>query len=304
MKRTQFYNDPPIVAVFNGTSENAYSCCLEEADIPSIAGSKVVPAGLFLAKKSGGGHRPLGRAQVLAPYTSGETTVIVETPHVFKVGDVLRVIGVPGDTRYAEDTAVKGATAPLFGTVTAIDSLTQKQITTVTFASVAVGNIFTVTINGVPISFIATAASSQNVADGLKAALIKAQSGSSPIEEIRATTPGGVLTLTTEQDGVIFTTTSTVAQGVAVTTGTAVVDVTQAIGTLTITPQGGNASLAIGAKIGTIGDVVVGVLGNTISLYDGDQYIAPYSGGQVYLKALPYLDGDIMAQLPKLTFIP
>ena len=304
MKRTQFYNDPAVVAVFSGTTENAYSCCLEEVDIPSIAGSKVVPAGLFLCKKASGGHRPLGRSRVLAPYTSGETVVIVENPHVFKVGDVLRVIGVPGDTRYTEDAAVKNATAPLFGTVTAIDSLTQKQITTVTFASVAVGNIFIVTINGVPISFTATAASNQDVAEGLKAAIIKAQTGSSPLDEIRISTPGNVLTLTTAQDGVIFTTTATVAQGTAATTGTAVADVSQAIGTLTITPQGGNASLVIGAKIGTIGDVVVGVLNNTISLYDGDQFIAPYSAGTVYLNALPYLDGDIMAQLPKLTFIP
>ena len=303
MKLTRYYNDPPIIANF-GNAENAFSCCLEETDIPSIAGDKTVPAGLFLAKKPGGGHRPLGRAQVLAPYTSGETTVIVETPQVFKIGDVLRVIGVPGDTRYAEDAAVKGATAPLFGTVTAIDTLSQKQITTVTFASVAVGNIFTVTINGATISFIASAASNQNVADGLKTAFLKAQSGSSPLDEILVSTPGGVLTLTTESEGLIFATTATVAQGVAVTTGTAVVDVTQAIGTLTITPQGGNASLAIGAKIGTIGDVVVGVLGSSVSLERGDQHIAPYSGGMVYINALPYLDGDIMAQLPKITFMP
>lgn len=303
MKVTKYYNDPPILADLSNT-ENAFSCCIEEADIPSISGSKSVPAGVFLAKKSTGGHRPLGRAKILAPYTSGETVVIVESPQVFKIGDVLRVIGTPGQTRYTEDTAVKAATAPLFGTVTAIDSLAQKQITTVTFASVAVGNVFTVLINDVPISFVATAASNQNVADGLKAAIIKAQSGSSPLEEIRITTPGGVLTLTTDLEGTIFTTSATVAQGVAATTGTAVVDVTSAIGTLTITPQGGNASLAIGAKIGTIGDVIVGVLGSTISLYDGDQHIAPYSAGIVYINALPYIDGDIMAQLPKLTFIP
>lgn len=303
MKVTRYYSDPPIIAAY-GNTENAFSCCIEETDIPTIGGSKSVPAGVFLSKKSTGGHRTLGRAKVMAPYTSGDTTVIVESPQVFKIGDVLRVIGTPGQSYHTEDTAVKAATAPLFGTVTAIDALAQKQITTVTFASVAVGNVFTLTINGSPISFTATAASSQNVADGLKAAIICAQTGSAPLEEIRSTTPGGVLTLTTDLEGIIFTTEATVAQGVAVTTGTAVVDVTTAIGTLTITPQGGNASLAIGAKIGTIGDVVVGVLGIGISLADGDQHIAPYSAGIVYLQALPYIDGDIVAQMPKLTFIP
>ena len=303
MKVTRFYSDPPIIAV-NTNTEAAFSCCLEESDIPSIAGSKSVPAGDFLAKKSTGGHRPLGRSKILAPYVSGETVVIVECPQVFKIGDVLRYIAAPGVSRYTEETAIRAATAPLFGTVTGIDSLNQRQITTVTFASVAVGNIFTVSINGVPISYTATAASNQNVADGLKTAITKAQSGSSPLEEIRVTTPGGVLTLTTDQEGIIFTTAVTVAQGVAGTLGTAVADVSTAIGTLTITPQGGNASLAIGAKIGTIGDVVVGVLNNSISLYDGDQFIAPYSGGVVYIDALPYIDGDIQTQLPKLTFIP
>ena len=303
MKITRYYSDPPIIATY-GNTENAYSCCLEETDIPSIAGSKVVPAGIFLSKKSTGGHRPLGRAKVLAPYTSGETVLIVECPHVFKVGDVLRYIAAPGVNRYTEEAAIRNATAALFGTVTAIDSLSQKQITTVTFASVAVGNVFTVTINDVPIAYTATAASNQNVAEGLKAAIIKAQTGSSPIEEIRITTPGNVLTLTTDQEGIIFSTSASVAQGTGGSTGTATVDVTQAIGTLTITPQGGNASLVIGAKVGTIGDVVVGVLGNTISLYDGDQFIAPYSAGIVYEKALPYLDGDIMAQLPKITYMP
>lgn len=303
VKRTVYYNDPPVISTNIG-SENAYHCTIEDTDVASIAGEKELPAGIFLCKKPGG-HRPLPRSLVLAPYTAGETQLIVETPHVFKAGDVLRVIGTPGQTRYEEELAVKNATAPLFGTVTGVNALNQKQITTVTFASVAVGNVFTITVNDAPISFIATAASNQNVADGLVSALTKAQSGSSVLSEIQATAPGGVLTLTTRDPGYIFTVSASVAQGTAGTTGTATVAVTQPIGAITITPQGGAPSLAIGAKVGTIGDVIVGVLDKSVDFSnDNFRSIAPYSAGLVYEKALPYLDGDIRAQLPKLTFTP
>ena len=303
MKRTVYYVDPPILST-NVGSENAYHCTIEDSDVATIADKKELPAGIFLCKKIGG-HRPLARSLVLAPYTGGATILVVETPQVFKVGDVLRVIGTPGQTRYEEDAAVKNATAVALGTVTAINALSQKQITTVTFASVAVGNIFTLTINDAAISFIATAASNQNVADGLAAALVKAQSRSSSLAEIEATTPGGVLTLTTKDPGMIFSVSASVAQGTGGSLGTATVAVTQPIGALTITPQGGAPSLAIGSKVGTIGDVVVGVLANSVD-FTNDLFrsIAPYSAGIVYEKALPYLDGDIRAQLPKLTFTP
>lgn len=303
MKRSVYYQDPPILSTNIG-SENAFHCTIEAADVATIAGEQELPAGTFLCKKAGG-HRPLARSRVLAPYTSGATQLVVENPHFFKVGDVLRVIGTPGQTRYEEENAVKNATAPLFGTVTAINSLNQKQITTVTFASVAVGNVFTILINDVPISFTATAASNQNVADGLALALTKAQTGSSPIEEIEASAPGGVLTLTTRQPGYIFSVSASVSQGTGGSLGTATVAVPTPIGAITITPQGGNATLAIGAKVGTIGDVVVGVLANSVD-FSADEYrhIAPYSAGLIYIKALPYIDGDIMAQLPKLTYTP
>lgn len=87
-----------------------------------------------------------------------------------------------------------------------------KQVNTITPASVTIGNIFTVTINGKAISFTATAATVANVTAGLVNAI---QSATSYPEfgEVTAADNTTNLTLTANTAGTPFTQTSSAATG-------------------------------------------------------------------------------------------
>ncbi len=86
-----------------------------------------------------------------------------------------------------------------------------KQINTITPASVTVGNVFTVTINGKAISFTATAATVANVTAGLVAAI--QASDFAEFKDVTPTDNTTTLTLTATTAGVPFTQTSGAATG-------------------------------------------------------------------------------------------
>ena len=85
------------------------------------------------------------------------------------------------------------------------------QINTVMPASVTIGNIFTLTMNGKTVTFTATAATVANVTAGLAAAV--AASTIAEFQEVTATDNTTTLTLTANTAGVPFTQTSSSADG-------------------------------------------------------------------------------------------
>lgn len=296
LEKPILYNNVGVTS-FAGTT-------IDPIDVAKIGGFRRIMAGSFLCQ-----GRLLPRAEIISPYTSATSQVIVSNPSVFKVGDVLRLIGTPSSTPYQEAQAVVSATAPLFGTVTGWTQTYDFQATTVTPNSVAVGNIFTVDIDGVLISYTALTTSNADVVAGLVKQFQAVRSPNSTLRDLDFTASATQLTIKHQQPREIFKVRTSVTQGVAVTTGTLVTSVTEPLGALLITPQAGNGNQIIGAKIGTIADIPIGVITQEYYLTDDDgvdvsMMISAYEAAGIFTKALPYLDGDIVARLPKLTFVP
>ncbi|NJO63800.1 MAG: hypothetical protein HC836_38140 [Richelia sp. RM2_1_2] len=167
-------------------------------------------------------------------------------------------------------------------------------------------------VEGVIFSYTAQTTSNADVINGLKAAFQQAKSQTSVFNDdgIRLVVTPTTLTIESYLPREIITVRGSVIQGTAATVGTLAVVVTQAVGAVLITPQGGNASLEIGAKIGTISDLPLGVITHEHYLTDDDGNdvncaVTAYDMASVNTLSLPYIDGAItMQQLPKLSFIP
>ncbi|MBW4635283.1 MAG: hypothetical protein KME30_26330 [Iphinoe sp. HA4291-MV1] len=292
----------------NVNTESLYGATIRPEKVAYIAplGRRIL-AGSFLAA----GERLLPRARIISPYFTDSNYVIVSNPAVFQAGDVLKVIGTPSSTPLEEAAAVLQGTAATFGTVVSVDAASRIQITTVIPDSVAVGNVFVLSVEEVSISYVATAATVKNVVEGLKAVFDGVWGRSDGRREIRAdiTVGGDGLIFTSFEPGEIFVVKGMVAQGIADSTGTLNIEVTQPVGALNITPVDGNGDYPIGTKIGTITDVPLGVIGNEYLLTDEDgidyeRSVSAYNKAAVFTKSLPYLDGAIVQQLPGLSFMP
>ena len=305
--RTSYRLEKPVL--YNLMHAQALHAALIEPEMLSkIGGYRQIIAGSFLAT----GNRILPRATVISPYASGESQVIVNNPAAFIPGDVIRVIGTVASSSFDEAQSITMGTAPIFGTVTSVEGGIDMQKTTVTPNSVAVGNIFVLDIEGIKFSYIAETTSNEDVVNGLKQAFLQSKSQTSVFNDdgIRLVGTPTELTIESHMPREVITVKANVIQGDAATVGTLDVEVTQAVGAVLITPQGSNASLEIGAKIGTITDLPLGVITHDYYLTDDDGNdvncrIAAYDMASVNTNALPYLDGAIvMQQLPKLSFIP
>jgi hypothetical protein len=291
--------DPRVL--YNITnSESLPNRIMQANSFTSIAGYKRILAGSFLSSTG----RLLGRSRVLSPYTAGTSSLIVNNPFAFKVGDVLHIIGGATENPYAERNAVESGVAPILGTISNIDGSSKSQTTRITFASVAVGDIYTINIGGQIVSVVAT---STNIADLTLALRDKFKTlpwENSVFEILSAFSSATYLEISCSEPGEI------IDLNVSVTgTGSATISTTSAVGALTISIGAGNAALPQGAKIGTIVDYPVGIIDAEYYLSDEDGLdrnvdIAAYNGGMVYKNSLPYLDGQIVAALPKLSFSP
>lgn len=287
--------------LFNACGTNSlYGAIIKPENLTAIAGFKRILAGTFLDSNGG----VLKRALTLSPYTAGDATVIVNNPFAFAIGDVLYEIGDDTENMMAENTAVNTA-AQIFGTVTAIDTGLHKQSATVTPASVAIGDIYFVSIDQRLTSFTATTTDIADVTKGLCLALTTGlKSHHSVLDYLDIEDDGTKLTITHKEPGEIFSISSNVTG-----TGTLETFVEQGVGALTITPDAGNSNQDIGAKIGTIDSIPLGVITNEYYLSDNDGMdktadLAAYDAANVYKNALVYLDGHIIKSLPTLKFTP
>ena len=304
LTRYAYKTERPIL-YNNVNTESLYGKYIDTADVAKVDGFRRILAGSFLTNSG----RILPRAKIISPYTSGATSVIVSNPWAFKIGDVLRVIGTPSSTPKQEADAVIGATAAAFGTVTAIASSSGNQITTATVASPAVGNIFTLNIDGITVSYTATTTTAADVVTNLKTLFESQKSQTSTWADIDTTVASATLTFTQRYPREIFVVTGTVAQGAGGSTGTITIAVTTSIGSLAITPTGSNGNQVISTKIGTITDIPLGVITHEHYLTDEEgqdrgEAIACYNMAAVNLLALPYIDGHIVASLPRISYMP
>lgn len=99
------------------------------------------------------------------------------------------------------------------------------QVSTLTPANVNINDTFTAIINGVSISYVATAATVKNVVDGLVDAINNSSQGD--IVNAENTTDSKV-TITAQTAGIAFTITSSVVTGIGLNTQTLITSTTQA----------------------------------------------------------------------------
>lgn len=306
MYSRQAYRFEKPVLYNNVNVESLYGASLRPENIAHIAplGRRVLAGSLLSA-----GERLFPGARLISPYEAGSEVVTVSNPSVFRPGDVLRVVGNFTSAPYQESAAVSSGSAPAFGTVEGIIPDAVQQVTTLTPSNVQPGNIFILLVSDVSLSCVATSSSAREISLALKSIFDAIWGQSSGLPEIRSQVVGDDLVLTHQELGEIFEVRSSVLKGDAATVGRMEVRVTHSVGQLVISPANGNTSQDIGAKIRTLTDIALGVIANEHLLTDDDgvnysKSVTAYNKAPVFTKALPYLDGAIIHQLPGLSFIP
>lgn len=292
-------------------TKNLPSANIHADSVSSVGGNKHIPAGSFISVIKGTSlHRATPRGKIISKYTAGQTSVIVKNPSVFKPGDILYLISPPGTPRYQELQSIRSGSAPVFGTVTAVDGSSSKQVTTITPSTVAVGNVITLIISDITLTYIVTDATIAVVTAGLKKAFDQLKGNASSLEFLSAEATSTTLKISSSQSGHIFEVKASGSNGSAGSPPTIATAITQGIGALTITPGAGNAAAEVGTKLGSIDDVIVGITAHTHYFtdpetnQDKDIVIAPYNAAMINLKALPYIDADIVEQVQELSYTP
>lgn len=298
INQKRYVLDPQIL-YNNCNTNNLHGAYIKPESLSQVGSYKKIPAGSFL----GSNNRAIARSKVIAPYTAGSDSVVVQTPWLFLPGDVLYEIGDKTDNLYAEQQAVANQTQE-FGTVTAVDSGSGKFKTTVTPNNIAAGDVFSLTFEEIEVKVIADSTDTADLIDKLKSAMSQyLRPDRTSLDTVNIEYSPTEISFTAVETGMLFTVTTAVGG-----TGSLDVTVEPGAGTLSISPAAGNNNQSIGAKIGVVGDRALGVIAHTYYLNNdwGQDLVADFAAydmANVYKKALPYLDGDLIAQLPKLEFI-
>ena len=250
-------------------------------------GKKSVPAGLFLAKVAGVDRfLPADYVRETAVATNS-TQVKVNMPEVFKVGDVL----------YATEPE---------GLITAAATWAAGDTATIRFSEPSLG---------IDVSYTHTQVGANLAAldDEIVAAL---NSSSNPLAKYARFEVGTAGQITVFSKGLVFTisvSSNTAGDGTLVAT-TQLVDTPRLIGTIsaidfanrTIT-LGANAAVAVsvGGHIGTLVEQVYGLYNHSVDFTDRPVQTlkAIDRADRVYSVALPYLNGRLVAQFPRIKFI-
>lgn len=287
--------------LYNNVGTNSlYGQHIKPENIATVGGYKRIFEGSVWTNKG-----ILKRASLVSPYTAGGDTLIVNYPYPFAVGDVLYEIGTSTEDAIAENGAIVSGSATELGTVTAISQIENYQATEVTLNSIVVNDVISFDIEGQTVSYTATTTDIAEILKGLKKQFTGGlRSHHSVLDFLEITEDGTKLSLTAKEPGEIFT-----VKGEVLGTGTVEIEVTKPVGALTITPAAGNNSHEIGAKIGTIDQVPLGIIANQFYLSDDEGLptiadIAAYDTANIYKRALPYLDGQVVAAIPTLKYIP
>ena len=287
--------------LYNNVGTNSlYGQHIKPDSISSIALYKRIFAGSIWTNKG-----ILKRAKVLSPYDGASDRIVVNYPYPFAVGDTVYIIGDSSEDNASEANAVNTASATELGEVTAIDGGNAMQTTELTPSGIAEGDVITVDLEGASYSYVASTTDVAEIVAGIKKAMASGlRSHHSVIDFLDISEDGSKLTLKAKESGETFMVTTNV-----IGNGSLDVEVTSPVGTLTITPSGSGTALEVGAKIGTIDQVPLGIIAHEFYLSDDDGLdtiadIAAYDTANVYKRALPYLDGQVVSSIPTLKYIP
>lgn len=287
--------------LYNNVGTNTlHGVYLDPENVSTVGNYKKIVAGSFLTAQK----RIHGAANVISPYTAGDTTVIVDNPWSLLPGDVLYTIGDSSDDAIAELAAYQNKTTE-FGTVTSVDAGVGKFKATLTPSAIAVDDAVTLMIDSVSVSVVAKTTLAADLLKQLVDELnLNGRSDLGILDYIEYTIDSDTLIITAKETGTIVTVKTNV-----VGAGTLAVEVAAGIGTVGINPGSGNANLPIGTKLSITNSSILGVLAHTEYLIDDWRQemtadTAAYDTANINLKALPYMDGAIASQLPTLKFMP
>ncbi len=294
------YRIDKTVLYNNCNTNSLYGQIVPASDVRKIGNDSKIFEGSIWTNKG-----LLARANLISPYTASSNTIIVHNPYPFKVGDVLYEIGDSSEDTIGESQRINNNTAQVLGTITAIDTANNYQVTEITPSAIAIGDVFNLDLEGQTASFTATTTDVADVTAGLKDALLnRMRSHHSLIDCLEITEDGTKLVLTAKEPGEIF-----FVKGSVVGAGQLAIIVTTSVGAITITPDAGNNSHQIGAKVGRIDQYPLGVIAKSYYLTDNEGLaktvdISAYDTANVYRKALHYLDGQVVTALPTIKLTP
>lgn len=302
--RRGYRQEKPVMYNNIGTKE-LYGAFVNPEGITTIGGEKKVIEGSFLTP--GGGV--LARAQTIGRY-KGDGKIYVNNPYPFKPGDSLRVIGKFKPDLISEYDAVVRSTAPTLGTVTRVAGDLVKEVLKLTPTSLVPGNIISLWIDWIPVTYPVTSANVAETVNGLKKAISSIRGTFSTLDEIELNATETALEVSAKESGEIFSVWGQIDKGSAGSEGSLQIEVVQGVGCIEFIPEpGAPSSLLAGSRVGTITDVPLGVIAHAYYLGDsagGDRPrdVAAYSDGMVNRCALPYLDGHLVQAIPGLIYMP
>lgn len=286
----------------NDISNNLFGTQIKADKVSRTGGCKKIQAGSFITTEG----RLLDRAVVIAKYTSGQPGVIVNNPWAFLPGDILYVIGDETENYVAEKTAVEQGTAPIFGTVTAVNLGVNLFQATIVPSGVTVGSTYTLQIEEVVVSYTAKTTVVSDLLKGLQDELLaySQQAEHSTIQGITITNNNANLVIKAKELGQLFKVKADVSGS-----GNLAIAIPFSLGALNITPSAGNATLEVGSKIGSIDKQAIGIIAKTLYLTDQDNQERPsdcaaYDMANINKRALPYLDGALVAANQTLKYLP
>ncbi len=285
-------------------TESLYGAFVEPSKVGQIGGYRRIMAGSYLA--AGGGL--VKRALSLSTY-KGDGKLFVNNPYPFAVGDIIRVIGQPTPKPTAEHQAVVTGNAPTLGTITTVVGDLVQQKVQITLSALVAGNVISLWIEGIIITYVVQSTSVGETAKKLRDAIAANQGGLSILDELEFNPTDTALEVKHKEPGEIFTLFGSIAQGSGASVGQLTVEVVSGVGQLEFTPAAGVTTLPPGSKVGTISDVPLGVIAHDYYLNEceGNERpadLAAYDKAMVYKRALPYLDGHLVNVIPGLKYMP
>jgi hypothetical protein len=296
--------EKPVLYNNIGTKE-LYGAFVNPGSVALVCGERRILEGSLLAV----GEELMKRAYSIGRY-KGDGVLYLNNPYPFAPGDVLRLIGSRSPSPVAEYNAVTQGTAPVLGTVTAVIGDSSKQVLEITPTSIVKGNIITLWIEWIPVTYVAQSDSPASVVAGLKKAITSIHGENSILGEVEVSATETALSISHRDVGQIFQVFSSVEQGGGLTKGELEIKVSQGVGGIQITPQAGAPTpVPTGSKIGTIDQAPLGVIAHDYYFNDSDgegrvRDLAAYNEAMLNRKALTYLDGAIIQQLPNLSYMP
>ncbi|MGL5075850.1 MAG: hypothetical protein ACRDBG_08405 [Waterburya sp.] len=298
---TNRYEDDPTI-FYSFKHREAYpSNHIDASKVASIGGERRIIAGSFITTT----NRILPRSKLIGGYTSGATSLIVQNPWAFQVGDVIHAIGNLTESSAAADLASFTTPVPI-GTVTALEQRVAKSVKRLTIASPAVGNIYSLRFDkgGKEARFTATNTNILDILNGLWESVRKLYSDFSILDYLDISLGSNFLEFAHKENNCPY-----LMEISQTGTGTSTLVEQNAVGVVYITPVGSNPSLGIGQKVGTLSDRPVGVTAREYLVSDirDNPIVADvpiYNAGTLVKSALPYIDGQILSVLPKLAVYP